>query len=207
MSSITTATLIAPIPLSTDMPDIPLLFRTSKMDAASSETSSKRLLYNGSLAKPLQFLNVTKDPEVERKLARNRRTVRSNAIKHAVQARKQAVDQRPTPAKTSDMAKDPSSPSQKERDILHRDHDSAGGPTCNLQDCASQVFTRTPPKMLWPTGTVAARTNYSELNLVSTRKQHRQSETDVSNVAHAKVVCPCRFSKGQEPLLYFLTRT
>ncbi|KAL8931904.1 MAG: hypothetical protein Q9211_006657 [Gyalolechia sp. 1 TL-2023] len=135
----------------------PPLLLMSKGDARPSEPRPKRLVYSAGPVKPLQFLNVKKDPEVERKLARNRWAVRSNATKHAVLARKHVVEK----------TKARSNPSQMEVGALPTSHDNEETPVRYPQELALRASRRTAPRSLWPIGTVAARTNFSELNLIS----------------------------------------
>lgn len=203
MSSTTTATLIAPILPSTETPGMQLLFRTSKAEAEPLDTSTKRLYYKGSLTKPLQFVNVTKNPEIERKLPRNRRTVRSNAIKHAVQARKQATEQSPRPTQNAYVTKGIEVPSLTKDENVHTDRDVGDTSGQYPQGCTSPASNMMSLRMLWPLGTVAARTNYSELNLVSIHFQkvkshysifshvldHPNSEKDLASVVlHSPVI-------------------
>ncbi|KAL9003716.1 MAG: hypothetical protein Q9188_003439 [Gyalolechia gomerana] len=187
MSSTAVATLVGPPLRSTETTDMPLRLCMSKGDAGPPETRSRRLVYRDSLAKPLEFLTVTNNPEVERKLARNRRTVRSNAIKHAVRARKQVADKCPGLTENPCVAEDSSIPSQREHDALPAGYGNPEAPERCSQEHALRASRRTPPRSLWPTGTVAARTNFAELNLVSTRKQQMPTKASLLITALAKV--------------------
>ncbi|KAL9604136.1 MAG: hypothetical protein Q9219_000724 [cf. Caloplaca sp. 3 TL-2023] len=143
---------------------LPLTFRRPGAEPKPSKTESRRIVFKASSTKPLQFLNITQDPEVERRSTKNRRTVRSNAIKHAVQVRKQPSHQ---------LTENQSLPSRREGedDISHADFASVREPL--------QISRKESPRSVWPIGTVAARTNFAELNLVSIHFQKIKSHYSI----------------------------
>ncbi|KAL8722319.1 MAG: hypothetical protein Q9225_001167 [Loekoesia sp. 1 TL-2023] len=151
---------------------LPLLFRIHDEDSTPSDMKSRQLVCSGSLSKPLQFLNVTNDPEVERKLTKNRRTVRSNAIKHAVQERKKAAK------KSLGFAENPCvterqsiAPTDDDGAQQYSTHSSTEASGVRSQHPFSHVLGRVHPRCLWPIGTMAARTNSSELRVISDQFQ------------------------------------
>ncbi|KAI4288345.1 MAG: hypothetical protein L6R35_002389 [Caloplaca aegaea] len=114
----------------------------------------------------LEFLIVTKNPEVESKSKANRRTVRSNAIKHALKEKKR---------RTNTTVRHPYNDTTSEHHVSSPEGEGSGSQTSNASrdDSSSSSNPSLPlvrtssPRTLWPLGTVAAETNLMELDIMS----------------------------------------
>lgn len=115
--------------------------------------------HSGKLKAPLKFLTLTTNPDVERRLAANRRKVRSNAIRHAIRHGRRTVHNLGCV------------PNGEEISIALED----AGPNAILleaQEPASSARTLTRPHLLWPNGTTtaAACSSTGELSLIACRQ-------------------------------------
>ena len=179
MSLSAVATLVAPPLQSLDhgTMELPLLLRTPRADICSTELKLRPIVQISNLSKPLQFINATKNPEVERKSDKNRRVVRSNAIKHAVQRRKQTAIIGQKSIENPRITEPQPDPSPKENSVRNASHNNAGATKAHSHEQCLQPLKNLRPRCLWPMGTVGAGTNSSELNLVASRMQQSQAET------------------------------
>ncbi|KAI4096243.1 MAG: hypothetical protein LQ344_001069 [Seirophora lacunosa] len=126
----------------------------------------------------LQFLTITENPEVERKSNAHRRTVRSNAIKHAIQEKRRS---------TNTALRHPHADTTSEHPLSSPLGEDAGSQTSNdsrdasatLPECSLPVARTSSPHFLWPLGTVAAKTNLSELDIVSYHFEKVKSQCSV----------------------------
>ncbi len=167
MSSTAVISSVAPTLMDLELANMRLPVRglVSIGESQASRRTSRQRTHDAGCSTHLEFLTVTQNPEVERKLTQNRRTVRSHAIKHAVQERKRV--KRTLSRRIGD-------PSTVESSPLQSGSLTSDGSTNTSDDSSReetlQVSMSMEPRPLFPVGTLAAATSIPELDLVCSRK-------------------------------------
>lgn len=167
MSSTTVINPVAPTAVHLELANmrLPVTGLMSVGESRRSNRTSRQRTRGAGSSTHLQFLTVTNNPEVERRLTANRRAVRSNATNHAVQERRRLKSIH------SRRLEDPSTVEESPRQSENlTSHGSATAVDNWSREQALQVSMITEPRSLFPLGTVAAATSIAELDLVCSRK-------------------------------------
>ncbi|KAL9016636.1 MAG: hypothetical protein Q9185_006009 [Variospora sp. 1 TL-2023] len=154
----------------------------------------------------LEFLIVTKNPEVESKSKANRRTVRSNAIKHALGEKKR---------RTNTTVRHPHNDTTSEHHVSSPEGECSGSQTSNasrddsssLSNPSLPMVRTSSPRTLWPLGTVAAETSLMELDVMSSH--FRKVKNQYSVLCHLLDTPDCKEDLAsialQSPVIYHAT--
>ncbi|KAL8929283.1 MAG: hypothetical protein Q9208_001366 [Pyrenodesmia sp. 3 TL-2023] len=167
MSSKAVISSVAPASVNLELANmqLPLDGMMSVEEPKTFKQESRQRSHGAGYSTHLQFITLTNNPEVERKSTANRRAVRSNAIKHAVQERRRSKTIRSRRLEDDNTVERP--PAQSENLTSH------GIVTASdywPQGEALQGSKNIMSRSLFPVGTVAAATSMSELDVLCSRK-------------------------------------